>query len=292
MLYNMKELLETAYQNKFAVGAYNVAGSEFVKVIIDAAEAKNSPAIIQIHPLELELVTDAFVAYVREAVSRTRMPMAIHLDHGGTMQDIIRAIQNGYNSVMIDASRLTYEENVALTKQVVGIAHLAGVFVEAELGTIGVNSGNKETQGQTDADDDISYTDPDQAADFIARTGIDSLAVAIGTSHGIYPKTKDHSIKIDRLQAIQRKVSIPLVLHGGSDNADSEIRQTTQFGIAKINLASDMKRAFYRKLREALNTMPDEHESFVLVPEAIKASTELVMQKMDLFGSSGKAHLY
>lgn len=287
MLYNMKDLLDVAYKNKFAVGAFNVANSEFVKVVIDAAEHMDSPAIIQIHPLELAQVGDEFVAYVREAVKKTHLPMAIHLDHGGSIDDVMRGIKNGYSSVMIDASAMPYEENVALTKAVVELAHTVGVSVEAELGTIGSNAGSGEG-----GIEDILYTDPDQAADFVARTGIDTLAVAIGTSHGIYPKTKEHSIKIDRLQKIKEKVSIPLVLHGGSDNADNEIQQCTQNGIAKINLASDMKRAFFRRLNQTLNEMPNDYEAFIVVPEATKAATELVEGKMRLFGSNNKASLY
>jgi fructose-bisphosphate aldolase class II len=287
MLYNMTDLLNVAYENKFAIGAFNVANSEFVKVVIDAAEAQNSPAIIQIHPLEINLIEDDFIAYVRETVKNSKIPMAIHLDHGGNLQDVVRAIRNGYTSVMIDASHLSYEENIEITKKIVEIAHAVNVSVEAELGTIGVNEGSGEG-----GSDDILYTDPKQAAEFVKKTGIDSLAVAIGTSHGIYPKTKEHSIKIDRLKAIKKQVSIPLVLHGGSDNADDEIRETTKNGVAKINLASDMKRAFYRQLQKTLNDKPNDYESFIVIPEATKAATELVKKKMDLFGSTGKAQLY
>jgi len=287
MLYNMTELLKVAYENKFAVGAFNVANSEFVKVVIDAAETNNSPAIIQIHPLEIELLGDAFVSYVRDAINRTCVPMALHLDHGGNMYDVIRAIKNGYNSVMIDASREEYEDNIRITKQIVEVAHMAGVAVEAELGTIGANAGSGE--GGTE---DILYTDPKQALDFVQRTNIDSLAVAIGTSHGIYPITKEHSIQIDRLKSIRDMVKIPLVLHGGSDNDESEIQEASQNGIAKINLATDMKRAFFRRLNQTLNDQPNDYEAFIVVPEATKAATELVRQKMDLFGSTGKAKLF
>ncbi len=287
MIYDMAQLLKISYTNRFAVGAFNVANSEFVKVVVDAAEAKNSPAIIQIHPLEIELLGDAFVTYVREAMNRARVPMALHLDHGGTLSDVLRAIRNGFNSVMIDASRESFEENIRITRQIVEVAHMVGVAVEAELGTIGSNAGSGE--GGTE---EILYTDPKQALDFVQRTKIDSLAVAIGTSHGIYPATKEHSIQIDRLKAIRDRVGIPLVLHGGSDNAESEIRAASQNGIAKINLATDMKRAFFRRLRQSLNDLPNDYEAFIVVPEATKAATELVGHKMELFGSSGKAKLF
>lgn len=287
MFIDMKQMLQTAYDNQFAVGAYNVANSEFVKVVIEAAEEQNSPAIIQIHPLEIALTRDEFVAYVRDAINKTKVPIALHLDHGGSLYDVTRAIKNGFNSVMIDASALPYGENIEITKKIVEIAHSVNVFVEAELGTIGSNEGSGEGGA-----DEILYTDPEQAADFVSKTGIDSLAVAIGTSHGIYPPTKDHSIKIDRLKEIKKHISIPMVLHGGSDNKDSEIRETTLNGIAKINLASDMKRAFYQQLRITLNEQPNDYESFIVIPKATAAAKELVKKKMDLFGSSGKAGLY
>ncbi|MGW8424533.1 ketose-bisphosphate aldolase [Peribacillus simplex] len=287
MLMNMKDLLLVAYENKFAVGSFNVANSEFVKVVVSAAEEQKSPAILQIHPNEINLVTDEFVAYVREAASKSKVPIVIHLDHGATIEDITRSIRNGYTSVMMDASHLPFEENMALTKKAVELAHMVGVSVEGELGTIGSNEGSSEGGA-----DEILYTNPDEAAIFVETTGIDTLAVAVGTSHGLYPKTKDHSIKIDRLMEIHEKVNIPLVLHGGSDNPDEEIRQAVKHGIAKINLSTDMKRAFYNQLRATLDENPNAYEPDLLMPEATKAAIELVKKKMNLFGSTGKASLY
>ncbi|CAM4524517.1 ketose-bisphosphate aldolase [Paenibacillus xylanexedens] len=287
MLINMKELLKVAYENKFAVGSFNVANSEFVKVVITAAEEQNSPAIMQIHPNEIDLVTDEFIAYVREAASKSKVPFVIHLDHGATIKDITRSIRNGYTSVMMDASHLPFEENIAATKEAVELAHLVDVSVEGELGTIGSNEGSSEGGA-----DEILYTNPEEAAIFVEQTGIDTLAVAVGTSHGIYPQSKDHSIKIDRLKQIHEKVKIPLVLHGGSDNPDEEIREAVKHGIAKINLSTDMKRAFYNQLRATLDANPNAYEPDQLMPEATKAATELVKKKMDLFGSTGKACLY
>ncbi|WP_315372377.1 ketose-bisphosphate aldolase [Paenibacillus xylanexedens] len=287
MLINMKDLLKVAYENKFAVGSFNVANSEFVKVVITAAEEQNSPAIMQIHPNEIDLVTDGFIAYVREAASKSKVPFVIHLDHGATIKDITRSIRNGYTSVMMDASHLPFEENIEATKEAVELAHLVDVSVEGELGTIGSNEGS--TEGGAD---EILYTNPEEAAIFVEQTGIDTLAVAVGTSHGIYPQSKDHSIKIDRLKQIHEKVKIPLVLHGGSDNPDEEIREAVKHGIAKINLSTDMKRAFYNQLRATLDANPKAYEPDQLMPEATKAATELVKKKMDLFGSTGKASLY
>ncbi|WP_252313060.1 ketose-bisphosphate aldolase [Sinobaca sp. H24] len=287
MLLNMKELLNTAYNNQFAVGSFNVANSEFVKVVIEAAEENNSPAIIQIHPNEIELLTDHFIAYVLEAAKMAKVPIVIHLDHGDTMKDITRAIRNGYTSVMMDASHYSFEKNIELTKNAVDIAHLVNVSVEGELGTLGTNEGSSEK-----GSDNVFYTNPEQAKEFVDRTGVDTLAVAVGTAHGIYPKNEDQSIKIDRLMAIKSNVDIPLVLHGGSNNADEEIKECLKHGVAKINLSTDMKLAFFNRLREMLEENPGAYEPDVLYPEATKAAKELVKKKMDLFESTNKASLY
>ncbi|MBM0065941.1 ketose-bisphosphate aldolase [Alkalicoccobacillus gibsonii] len=287
MLMTMKDLLKVAYEHKFAVGSYNVSNSELLRAIIETAEEKKSPAILQIHPNELALVGDEFVAYAREAAYKSTVPVVIHLDHGGSIEDIARAIKNGYTSVMIDASHLSFEENIELTKRGVELAHSVGISVEAELGTIGNNDGSSEGGA-----DHILYTEPEEAREFVERTGCDTLAVAIGTSHGFYPKNLKPKIQLDRLEKIHELVNIPLVLHGGSDNPDEDIRNSTKFGIAKINLSSDMKRGFFNQLRKTLEEKPNDFEPDILFPEANEAAKEVLRQKMDLFGSTDKAHLY
>ncbi|GAA5415766.1 fructose-bisphosphate aldolase [Paraliobacillus ryukyuensis] len=287
MLLTMNQMLSVAHKNKFAVGSYNVSNNELLRAIIETAEEKKSPAIIQIHPNELDLVGDAFVAYAREAAKKASVPVVIHQDHCGTIEGTLRAIRNGYTSVMIDGSHLSFEENIELTKEAVKIAHSVGVSVEAELGTIGENIGSSEGGAA-----EILYTDPEQAKEFVERTNCDTLAVAIGTSHGFYPKTLKPEIQLDRLEAINRQVSIPLVLHGGSDNPDEDIRNSTKYGISKINLSSDMKRGFFNQLRETLAKNPDDFEPDVLFPKANEAAKEVLRYKMDLFGSTNKASLY
>lgn len=288
MLYNMVDLLNVAYKNHFAVGSYNVANSEFVEAIIAAAEAKNSPAIIQIHPNEIGLVGENFIAYVRQAVALAKVPMAIHVDHGATLQDCMVGIHNGYNSAMIDASALPWDENVAVTKKVVEAAHGAGVAVEAELGTIGSNELSTEGTGVNE----ILYTKPEDAKKFVELTGVDSLAVAIGTRHGHYSHVDKPELRIDLLEQIHEAVDIPLVLHGGSDNKDEEIRKTYQHGVAKINLSTDMKTAFFKQLRQNLIDNPDAYEPDQMMPSARAAAQVVVEGKMDLFNSTDKAELY
>lgn len=287
MLMNMKDLLEVAYKNNFAVGSYNVANSEFVRVVIEAAEEQNAPAIIQIHPNEIELVGDEFIAYVREKARNTKVPIAIHLDHGGSVYDIMRAIRNGYTSVMIDASHESFEDNIAITKEIVKIAHEVNVSVEAELGTIGANEGSSEGGA-----DEIMYTDVNDAKVFVEETGIDTLAIAIGTSHGQYRHAGKPELKLDLLADINKNVGIPLVLHGGSDNNDDEIRQTYLHGVSKINLSTDMKDAFFQEMRRFLIDNPDAYEPDVIMPSARQAAKNLVKKKMDLFNSTNQASLY
>lgn len=209
----------------------------------------------------------------------------IHLDHGQTLQQVMRAIRTDYTSVMIDASALPFEENIAVTRHVSEVAHAAGVSVEAELGTIGVAEGSNEG-GHAE----ILYTDPQQAEQFVRETGVDTLAVAIGTSHGLYPAGKQPKLDIERLKAIKQRLSIPLVLHGGSGNKDAEVAESIQHGVSKINISSDMKKAFYVALVEELKS--GSHEPNALYLKPMDAAKESVIHKMDLFSSIGKAALY
>ncbi len=214
--------------------------------------------------------------------------MVIHVDHGATLADCVKGIHNGYTSVMIDTSAKPWAENIADTKKVVEVAHAVGVSVEAELGTIGSNELSSEGNGVNK----ILYTDPEDAKKFVEETGVDSLAVAIGTRHGHYSHVEKPELRIDLLEKIHEAVDIPLVLHGGSDNKDEEIRKTYQHGVAKINLSTDMKTAFFKQLRKNLADNPDAYEPDQLMPSARKAAQEVVEYKMDLFNSTGKASLY
>lgn len=173
------------------------------------------PLILAIHPSELEFLTESFVAYCREAANKERVPIVFHLDHGANHMDILRAIRCGLTSVMIDASNYSFKENVEITCESVDIVKAAGVSIEAELGTVGQAEGSIE-----EGVDEILYTDPAEAKKFVELTGVDTLAVAIGTAHGFYPKSKKPKLQLERLKQIQSAVSIPLVLHGGSDNTD------------------------------------------------------------------------
>lgn len=286
MLVSMQQLLKYTRQHHFAVGAFNVADSCFVRAVVEEAEAANAPAIISIHPSEHDFVGDAFFAYVRDITLRSPVPFVIHLDHGASIEHVQRAIQCGFTSVMIDGSLLPYEENVALTREAVRLAHAVGVSVEGELGTIG-QTGTSVEGGVSK----VTYTDPAQAEDFVNRTGVDTLAIAIGTAHGIYPKGMQPQLQMHILKDIAGRTSIPLVLHGGSANPDAEIAESVTLGVGKVNISSDMKYAYFQKVREILSkeTWWDPN---VIYPEPIKAAREVIRYKMKLFNSVDKASLY
>ena len=286
MLYNMKELLTIAKENKFAVPAFNIGSLEILRAVMEVAEETNSPVILEIHPLEIEYLTDPIVLTVKEYAHKSKVPVVIHMDHGSNIYDVMRSIKNGYTSVMIDASNLPYEENVALTKQVVELAHKVNVSVEAEIGTIGAM--NYETEGV----DNVLYTDPEQAKDFVKRTGIDCLAVAIGTAHGLYPKNFTPKLNLELLKILNKEVNIPLVLHGGSGNPDEEVTASVSLGVSKVNISSDVKSVFFKKCHELLNENPNQYEPCDLFPKCIDEAKKVIYHKLNVLNTIGKANLY
>ena len=286
MLVTLKEILGPASKNGFAVPAFNTSSNMILTGVIEVCTEANAPVIIAIHPDELSFVGDSFIAAVREEAHKAPVPVCIHLDHGGSFAQVMRAIKDGYTSVMIDSSLASFDENIAITKKVVEAAHDAGVSVEAELGTIGA-TGNGGEAGT----DNIIYTVPSDAVTFVEKTGIDALAVAIGTAHGLYPKNKKPQLRLDLLKEIRSLVDVPLVLHGGSDNPDEEIAEAVRLGIAKVNISSDIKSAFYRKCREVLQDQT-LREPNVIYPPCIKAMQEVVNHKLALFNAVGAAKYY
>ncbi|MBC1753889.1 ketose-bisphosphate aldolase [Listeria seeligeri] len=286
MLYTMKNLLEVGKKHQFAVPAFNICSFDMLKAVMEQVEESNAPVIIEIHPDEIAYLGDNFVATVREYALRSKVPVVIHMDHGGTIQDVMRAIRNGYTSVMIDASRASYEDNIALTKEVVSLAHKVGVSVEAELGTIG-NNGSAEGGADT-----IVYTDPDQAEDFVKRTGIDTLAVAIGTAHGLYPKDKKPELNMPLLKELNKRLDIPFVLHGGSGNPDKEVSESVQYGVRKVNLSSDLKSVFFEEIRQVLTKNPGMYEPNQVYPSANEKVKEVVRHKLNILNTVGQADKY
>ncbi len=285
MLLNMKEILETAKEHNFAIPAFNIGTGQILNGVMDTCEELSAPVILAIHPNELEFQGESFIKMCIDRANKSKLPVCIHLDHSD-WEPIVKAIRAGFTSVMIDASSLPFEENVAITKKVCELAHPLGVSVEGELGTIGTTDG--DTEGGTDS---IIYTNPDDAVRFVEETGCDALAVAIGTAHGIYPAGMKPELRQDLLSEIKSRVSVPLVLHGGSGNADSEIAEAVKRGINKINISSDIKDALYQRLRITLQD-PKIREPFELYPDSIKAMNEVVAEKIRLFQDDDKAKYY
>jgi fructose-bisphosphate aldolase class II len=285
MLVSSKYLVDVAYKEHFAVGAFNVGNSEFVKNIIDVAEELRAPVILQVHPCEYDLMGSRIIKYVREMAMTSTVPVAVHLDHGRGINDVMRAIRDQMNSVMIDTSALPFKENIDGTKQVVNLAHRVGIAVEAELGSIGSRDADeKDNMGRI-------YTDPQLARRFVDETQVDDLAVAVGTVHGPYP-SGDNDIKIDRLDELNVILRMPLVLHGGSNNPDDKIREAIAHGIAKVNISTDIKMPFYHAIKDTVIEHPNDYEPWIMTPRADEKQKKVVAEKIKLFGSAGKADSY
>ncbi|MDD9147475.1 ketose-bisphosphate aldolase [Sporolactobacillus sp. CQH2019] len=286
MLVNMNQLLLVAKKNHFAVGAYNVSNSELLKASLEQCEADNAPGIIAVHPTELAYAKDDFFAYVLQRIKNSKVPFALHLDHGDTITNVARAIHDGFSSVMIDGSLKPWKENIAITKKTVDMCHLVGVTVEGELGTIGQTGNHIKEHLQNGI-----YARPEDAKKFVEETGVDTLAVGIGTAHGIYPSDVKPKIRIDILEEILKVVHIPLVLHGGSSNPDDQIAEAVKTGIAKVNISSDYKFAFFKQARKVL-AEDDGWDPNNLFPSCIEAAKKIVHHKNELFNAVNKAELY
>lgn len=287
MLMNMKDLLTVAQKNHFAVPAFNIGSDQLLKAVMKTVKELKSPVILEMSPDEFNFVGYAQIQAMLYEAAHTDVPVCIHLDHGDSYETVVRAIQAGMTSVMIDASKLPYEENVAITKKVVETAHIANVSVESELGTIGTTGNSIE--GGTEG---VIYTVPEEAKQFIEDTGIDTFACAIGTAHGIYPKDMKPKLRIDILKDITDQVSVPLVLHGGSSNKDEEIAEAVKNGICKINISSDIKVAFYKQARKTLNENPGYREPLEIYPAAMEACGKVCADKIRLFNSQDKVKCY
>lgn len=279
-LVSIRTLYAEAERGGYALGAFNMDTLESLEAILEAAEAERAPVIVQVgqgalraHPL------GPLAALVREAAAAARVPVAVHLDHGQSLDQVRACLAAGFTSVMIDGSRLPLEENIALTRQAVDLAHAAGVPVEGELGQIGGVEDGHGVHG-----DMAGLTNPDEVAPFVQATGVDSLAVAIGNAHGLY--RREPRLRFDLLRRIRDLAGVPLVLHGGSGIPDEAIRQAIALGIRKINVATELRVAALTAMREALAAGGD---IFRVTGDARQAMREVVRAKIRLFGASGRA---
>lgn len=279
-LVTSKELLLAALENRFAVGAFNANNMEMVQAIVEAAEEERAPVILQVSQGAIRYAGLSYAAgLVKIAAAQATVPVVLHLDHGTDFDQNVRCLREGFTSLMFDGSKLPFEENVAITRRIVEIAHIVGIPVEAELGRV-------LQRGATPEEVEAAKTDPDQAREFIERTGADSLAVAIGSVHALHSQQAE--LDIDRLKAIRAAIpNVPLVLHGSSGVKEDSIVEAIQNGICKINVATFLAQGFTEALREAIDAKPDEADPRKLLAPAREAMKERVRQKIRLFGSSG-----
>ncbi len=277
-----KQMLLDAQAGHYAVGAFNVENMEMVMAVVEAAEELRAPVIVQTTPGTVKYAgLDYYLANVAAAAGRASVPVAMHLDHGSGFALAMQALRCGYTSIMIDGSREVFEENIAVTKAVADACHPSGIPVEAELGKVG----GKEDD--LDGGSGNGYTDPDEARIFAERTGVDSLAVAIGTAHGVYKG--EPRLDMDRLSEIRRAVTVPLVLHGASGVPDEAVRETIGRGICKVNYATELRIAYSRGVKEVIERDPDvfDPKKYGAVGrEYVKA---FVKDRMRNCGCAGKA---
>lgn len=274
------EVLQYAREARFAVGAFNADNMEILQAIIEAAEEERAPVILQVSgPTILYAGLTLPAAMVRTLAEEVDIPVVLHLDHGISFAQNVHALRTGFTSLMFDGSRLPYEENITITTQVVQMAHSAGIPVEAELGKV-------LQTGVTAREVANAMTEPDEAADFVQRTGCDSLAVAIGSIHAMTDRHAE--LDIDRVRTISEQVAIPLVLHGSSGVKHESILEAIAYGVCKVNVSTYLKQAFVDALRDAMQAEPAEVDFRKLFTPAREAVKERVREKLRLFGASGR----
>lgn len=306
-LVTSKEMFEKAYKENFAVGAFNVNNMEIIQGIVDAAKQENAPLILQVSAGARKYANPIYLRkLVEAAIEDSGLDIVLHLDHGDDFEICKSCIDSGFSSVMIDGSRFPFEENIALTKRVVDYAHSKGVVVEAELGKLaGVEDKVKVNTK------DATYTDPDEAAEFVHRTGVDSLAIAIGTSHGAYKFKGDPSLDFERLETICRLLpNYPLVLHGSSSVPkefvdlcnkyggkipgaagvpEEMLSRASKMGVCKINIDTDLRLAMTACIRQFFVESPSEFDPRKYLGPGRTAIKDMVAHKMrNVLGCSNK----
>ncbi len=280
---SVTELLQKAQEGHYAVGAFNCNNMEIVQAIVAAAEAERSPVIIQASQGAIKYAGVEFIAgLTRLAAERASVPVALHLDHGTSFNQVMQCIRSGFSSVMIDGSKHSLEDNIALTNKVIEAARPLGISVEAELGKIG---GTEDDI--TVSDREAMFTDPLEAERFVQATGVDSLAIAIGTAHGQYKGTP--KLDFERLKQITALVKTPIVLHGSSGVPSEALREAIALGVCKVNIDTNIREAFVLAARQVLERDAKEIDPRKMLGPAREAATVIIREKIRIFGSHGKA---
>lgn len=288
MLVTMKEMLADAKKNHYAIPAFDVSNYEMMKAVLETCEEEKSPALIMTLGVDTEgRNLQLLSSMINGASNYFKIPICLHMDHATNIDFIKYGCDNGYSSVMYDGSVLSFDENTKNTAIVTEYAHKKGITVEAELGHVGNASVGSVSETGTDTDPGESLTVPEEVAKFVEITDVDALAVAIGTSHGVYQKTPE--LRIDRLDEITAVCDRPLVLHGGSGTPDDQMQNAIHHGITKINIYSDVLYALNQGLKGYLNTMSNPSTwPFLVYEDAMKMMKEVVREKLRTFGSAGR----
>lgn len=282
MLVTTKEMLLDAQKNHYAVGAFNVENLEFVMAVLAAAEETKSPVIMQTTSGTIKKTgLDYFYGMVKAAAERASVPVALHLDHGDGYDRCMKALRTGYTSVMIDGSHETFEDNIALTKSVADAGAAMGIPVEAELGKVGGKEDDVEVEGES------PYTDPVEAKEFVERTGCTSLAIGVGTAHGVY--TEEPHIDQDVVKAIRAAVDVPLVLHGTSGVPDEQVAEAVKNGICKVNYATELRQAYTKGYMAYMAENPNNFDPKNPGKAGAEEITKIVKIRMENLGSVGRA---
>ncbi|GAB2717401.1 class II fructose-1,6-bisphosphate aldolase [Paenibacillus thermoaerophilus] len=282
-LVSMNEFLPQAKAKKFAVGQFNMNNLEFAQAIVEAAMEEKSPFIFGVSEGALKYMGIEFtVAIARAAAEKSGLPIALHLDHGSSFEVAMKCIRAGFSSVMFDGSHYPFEENIRLTKEVVKAAHAMGVSVEGELGTIG----GVEDDISVDAAE-AALAKPEEAIRFYEETGVDCLAIAVGTAHGMY--AGEPNIRFDIIEKVSQAIPVPIVLHGGSGVPDEMIKKSIEAGVGKINVNTENQVACTDTIREVLAKDAKVYDPRKYLAPARNAMKEVVRSKIRLFGSSGQA---
>lgn len=281
-LMTTKQILKKAQEGQYAVCAFNVENMEMIMAVISAAEEMNAPVIMQTTPSTVKYAgLDYFVENVKVAASRVKVPVAMHLDHGSSFELASKAYRAGYTSIMIDGSHEDFETNIKLSKSVADMCKASGIPVEAELGKVGGKEDDLDG-GEVDL-----YTDPLEAKEFVERTGVDSLAIGIGTAHGLYKG--EPKIDLDRLSEIKKQVEVPLVLHGGSGIPDEIVKESIRRGICKVNYATELRIAYTNGINKYLSENPDTIDPKKYNQAGIEEVKNFVKEKIRVCGSENKA---
>lgn len=279
-LVTSKEMLEYARQAGFAVGAFNADNMEMVGAVVEAAQEERAPVIVQIAPRTVVYAgLNTIAGLVQNAAAQVDVPVVLHLDHGDSYERNVQCLRAGFTSLMFDGCKLSYMENVVITSRITDVAHIAGIPVEAELGQV-LHAGASSDEVAA------AVTDPDQALDFVQRTGCDTLAIAVGSIHGMLGREAE--LNVARVRAIADKVGLPLVLHGASGITDDSVQEAIKYGFCKINVATYIKQGFVAQLKATLEEKPDSVDLRVLLAPAREAAKERVREKMRLLGASNR----